>query len=65
MIIFHYGDRVKYVNRNHNRPYYGATGTVLAQGEGPGPRNVLVKLDNGQVVVAPWGNWRRVPEGWR
>jgi len=51
--------RVKYVNRNHNHPLYGATGTVLVRAKGPGPRNVLVKLDNGRLVVAPWGNWRK------
>jgi len=62
VITFRLGDRVRYVYRNHGHPLYGAVGTVLAQGYGPGPRNVLVRLDNGQVVVAPWGNWRKVKE---
>lgn len=59
MITFRHGNYVKYINRDHIHPFYGATGTVLVQGQGPGPRNVLVRLDSGQYVVAPWGNWRK------
>jgi len=54
--------RVRYVNRDHNHPMYGKEGVVLVRGRGPGPRNELVRLDDGRLVVAPWGNWRKVKE---
>ncbi|GEA16301.1 hypothetical protein E308F_25450 [Moorella sp. E308F] len=50
--------RVRYVNREKSHPLYGQAGTVQARARGPGPRNLLVKLDDGELVVAPWGNWR-------
>lgn len=52
--------KLKYVNKDHNHLLYGKTGTCLVKGKGPGPRNLLVKMDDGQFIVAPWGNWRRV-----
>ncbi|MEW6048846.1 MAG: hypothetical protein AB1609_20610, partial [Bacillota bacterium] len=36
----------------------GRTGTLIVQARGPGPRNRLVRLDDGTLVVAPWGCWR-------
>ena len=51
--------RVKYVNRDHGHRLYGQTGVVLIRSPGPGPRNELVRLDSGELVVAPWGNWRK------
>ncbi|KYH30622.1 hypothetical protein [Neomoorella mulderi] len=50
--------RVRYVNRDKSHPLYGQTGIIQARARGPGPRNLLVKLDDGNLVVAPWGNWR-------
>ena len=50
--------QVRYVNRDKSHPLYGQTGTVQVRARGPGPRNLLVMLDNGILVVAPWGNWR-------
>jgi hypothetical protein len=51
--------RLRYVNRDHSHPLYGRVGTKLAQGRGPGPRNTLVRMDDGTEVIAPWGNWRK------
>ena len=36
-------------------PYHGRTGVVRTVTDGPGPRNVGVKID-GQLVVVPRGN---------
>jgi len=52
--------RVRYVNKDHSHRLYGQTGVVLTRGRGPGPRNELVKLDSGELVVAPFWNWRKV-----
>jgi hypothetical protein len=41
-------------------PLHGATGVVLAAGRGPGPRNVIVAVDNAGTVVVPAGNMERV-----
>ena len=54
--------KLRYVNKDHNNPLYGKTGTCLVRSKGPGPRNQLVRLDDGQLVVAPWGNWRAIKE---
>lgn len=54
--------RVRYVNCNHSHRLYGQTGTVLIRAHGPGPRNELVRLDSGELVCAPWGNWRKVKQ---
>jgi len=51
--------RLRYVNRDHSHPLYGKIGTKIGQGVGPGPRNVLVRFDDGHEVVAPYGNWRK------
>ncbi len=51
--------KLKYVNKDHSHRLYGQEGHCLARGRGPGPRNQLVMLDNGEMVVAPWGNWRK------
>ena len=50
--------RVRYVSRDQAHPLRGLRGTVLVRARGPGPRNELVRLDDGRRVVAPWGNWR-------
>lgn len=52
--------RVRYVNRDHGHRLYGEKGVILARGKGPGPRNCLVRMDTGELVVGPWGNWRAV-----
>lgn len=55
--------RLRYVNRDHSHPFYGMEGTKVAAtrpGKGTGPKNTLVMLDDGRLVVAPWGNWRKV-----
>ncbi|CEP67163.1 Uncharacterized [Moorella glycerini] len=52
--------QVRHVNRDKSHPLYGQAGTVQARARGPGPRNLLVKLDDGNLVVAPWDNWRVV-----
>ena len=54
--------RVVYVSRDKSHPLRGRQGVVLIRARGPGPRNELVRLDNGALVVAPWGNWRKVPQ---
>jgi ribosomal protein L21E len=36
-------------------PFHGQTGTVQAESRGPGPRNVLVRLES-DLVVVPRGN---------
>jgi len=54
--------RLRYVNNDHSHRLYGRCGTKLAQGVGPGPRNVQVRLDDGELVIAPYGNWRKVEE---
>jgi hypothetical protein len=51
--------RLRYVNRDHRHPFYGRIGVKVAQGRGPGPRNTLVRMDDGTEVIAPWGNWRK------
>ena len=52
--------RVYYVNRDHTHRLYGQQGVVLIRAPGPGPRNMMVRLDSGEVTIAPWGNWRKV-----
>lgn len=32
---------------------------LLHKRRGGGPQNELVRLDDGTLVVAPWGNWRK------
>ncbi|APC08622.1 hypothetical protein MTJW_14630 [Moorella thermoacetica] len=44
--------QVRYVNRLKSHPLYGQAGTVQARARGPGPRNLLVMMDNGILVVA-------------
>lgn len=51
---------LRYHSRNHSHPYHLRTGIKLAQGVGPGPRNVLVLLEGVGCVIAPYGNWRKV-----
>jgi len=41
---------------------HGATGRVVLQAHGRGPRNVLVGLDGGGFLVVPRGNVRKQPE---
>ena len=53
--------RLRYVNRDHSHRLYGQVGTLLHRTPGR-PRNQIVKLDSGERVCAPWGNWRRVKE---
>lgn len=48
--------RVRYAKaRCHLFPQHGRDGVVIASGRGPGPRNVLVRVD-GWLVVVPAGN---------
>jgi len=54
---------VRYVTRLKDHPLRGRTGVVVARSHGPGPRNELVRLEDGRLVVAPWGNWRAVRGG--
>lgn len=56
------GVRLVYVGRA-NPSLRGKAGTLQAQGRGPGPRNRLVRLDDGTLVVAPWGCWRKAKGG--
>lgn len=51
--------RLRYVNADHAHPLWNQEGEVLVRNTGGGPRNELVRLDSGLLVVAPWGNWRR------
>lgn len=57
--------RLVYVSSDHTHPLRGATGTLVARSLGKrrdglrGPANELVRLDDGRLVVAPWGNWRK------
>lgn len=41
----------------------GKEGIVLCWGRGPGPRNVLVKTADGEMVVVPRGNVRLTKRG--
>jgi hypothetical protein len=50
------------VNRDHSHRLYGMVGTKLHQNRAGGPHNCLVLMDDGEEVVAPWGNWRKEPE---
>jgi|GEM_PF-5995191 len=52
--------RLRYVNRDHSHPLYGKTGVKVVQGVGPGPRNCLVRFDDGSEVIAPYNNFRKV-----
>lgn len=49
--------RLVYVGRA-NPDLRGCAGVLLIQARGPGPCNRLVRLDDGRLVVAPWGCWR-------
>lgn len=52
--------RLKYVNRDHSHPLYHATGVMVVRSHGRGgPKSELVRLDDGRLVVAPYGNWRK------
>lgn len=57
------GTRVKihYAAKNQkpDKRWRDIVGTVICQGKGPGPKNVLVNTHLGKVVV-PRGNVRRV-----
>lgn len=37
---------------------HGSTGAVVTVGRGPGPVNVLVRLDDERLVIVPRGNLR-------
>lgn len=51
---------LRYVNRDHAHPLYGQTGVLIVRGTVKGgPKNQLVRLRDGRLVVAPYGNWRR------
>jgi len=52
--------RLRYVNKDHGHRLYGQEGECLVRSRGRGIRNQLVELDSGEMVVAPWGNWRAV-----
>lgn len=55
--------RLRYVNRDHSHPLYGATGVMRVRSLGKGgPKTELVELDDGRLVVAPYGNWRKAEQ---
>jgi len=54
--------RLRYVNRDHSHPLYGRIGTKILASHGPGPRNCLVRFDDGTEVIAPYNNFRKVVE---
>lgn len=54
--------RLRYVNADHAHPLWRQVGDLLVRSGPGGPRNQLVRLDSGLLVVAPYGNWRRVQE---
>lgn len=37
-------------------PRHGLAGRVLCAGPGPGPKNALVRLDDGTRIIIPRGN---------
>ena len=53
--------RLKYVNRDHSHPLYGLEGEVMVRSTWTkgSPKTELVRLDDGRLVVAPYGNWRK------
>lgn len=55
-MYLHYGPRyAQWVQAD----LQGAAGELLVQARGPGPRNVMVRLNSGKVVVVPRRNVRR------
>ncbi len=52
--------RLRYHNKDHGHRLHLQEGVLLVRATGPGPRNQMVRLDSGEVVVAPYGNWRKV-----
>lgn len=52
-VVIHYA-----AARAAGMPLHGRTGVVVAPGRGR-PRNHLVRLDGGPLVVVPAGNLRR------
>lgn len=61
------GDRVRIRYRRataHLWPHHGKSGTVVLSGLGPGPINVLVKLDDGNYTCLPRGNLVKEDAPW-
>ena len=52
--------RLRYVNKDHSHRLYGQEGVLIYGNKGKGPKNQSVLLDSGELVCAPWGNWRSV-----
>lgn len=65
MIRSAHGQRIELHYRLSLRPFapHLARGVALVMGCGPGPHNVLVRLDNGWRVVVPGGNCMEVSNG--
>ncbi|MDR3589277.1 MAG: hypothetical protein P4N41_06405 [Negativicutes bacterium] len=51
--------RVIYVNRDHLHPLYRMGGVILVRSRGKGPKNCLARMDNGQLVVSSFWNFRK------
>jgi hypothetical protein len=51
------------VNKDHSHRYWNQEGTLVYANRKHGQiRNQSVLLDSGELVCAPYGNWRRVKE---
>lgn len=52
--------RLHYAEKNGlpDPRWRGREGVVVCRGRGPGPRNVLVRTVDGELVVVPRGNVR-------
>lgn len=59
-VVLHYGPRWRAAVQPG---LHGAVCEVACWGRGPGPRNVLVRLDDSRMVVVPRGNVRFVRVG--
>jgi len=53
---------LKYVNKDHSHRLYNMQGVCLVRSKGKGPKNQLMKFNNGELVVCPWGNLRKVKQ---
>jgi len=55
--------RLKYVNKDHSHRFYGKEGNKIYHNPKKGViKNTVVRLDSGELVCAPFNNWRRVKE---
>lgn len=58
-VVLHYNQRLA---RSGAVPHHGKVGTVAIRSTRGKPRNHLVRLDDGGLVVVPCGNLRPAPE---